>query len=45
LRSRFAALDDFDLIVVEAEDFIFIGDAATSDDALVGLFDGSGNLL
>jgi hypothetical protein len=29
-----------DLIVVEADDFVFVGDAAATDGAFMGLFDG-----
>lgn len=40
----FAAYDDVHVGVVEAEDFVFVFEFASADDALVGLFDGGVDL-
>jgi hypothetical protein len=45
LGSGFTALDDVDLVVVEAEDLVFVGDPASADDAFMGLFDGGWKLI
>lgn len=43
--SAFSALDDLDVLIVEAEDLLVVGEFAPANHAFVGLFDGGGELV
>lgn len=43
--SGFAAFDDMNRIIIKTEDLVLVGDFPATDDALVGLLGGGGELF